>query len=199
MTNEERALEMAVGFYSRYPRDYNGGPYTTHLHDVHGILRLYLSSAYEDLFVAAYLHDMVEDAPETEKDEVFRLILFNFGDKVSGLVWAVTGVGHNRKTRNESAYAKIYLSPEAALLKLADRIANVEACKKSGDSRLAMYRKEHARFAAVIREATRWEHTSTADAMLLRIEFLRAPDMNEQEHRISPLPRIFPKSGVVRE
>jgi len=96
------------------------------------------------LLTAAKLHDIVEDT-ETTIDEVRHL----YGDEVADYVWAVTGVGENRKERNKSQYAKIAALPKAAILKVADRIANAEAVLAEGKVGLAeMYLSEHRAFAA---------------------------------------------------
>jgi (p)ppGpp synthase/HD superfamily hydrolase len=71
-----------------------------------------------------------------------------FGPHVTNLVWAVTGVGKNRKERNECAYGRMEQLPEALILKLADRIANAEACAKTRDHRLEMYQREYPGFKA---------------------------------------------------
>jgi (p)ppGpp synthase/HD superfamily hydrolase len=119
---------------------YGKEPYTVHLAAVREVLRW---AGFEDghpLAIAAWLHDTVEDTSATREDVAAR-----FGDDVAELVWAVTGVGGNRKERNENAYTKIRAYPQAATLKLADRIANVEASANVPD-KLAMYRKEWPAF-----------------------------------------------------
>lgn len=100
----------------------------------------------EDILVAGVLHDSVEDT-DVSLDEVRSL----FGSRVAEIVWAVTGVGHNRRQRNLDAYTKIQAAGVDALrVKLADRIINVRSCLKSGDSRISMYRKEHPSFRAAL-------------------------------------------------
>jgi (p)ppGpp synthase/HD superfamily hydrolase len=104
-------------------------------------------AGFEDghpLAIAAWLHDTVEDTGATREDVAAR-----FGDDVAALVWAVTGIGKNRKERNEDAYAKIRAYPQAATLKLADRIANVEASANVPD-KLAMYRNEWPAFRVAL-------------------------------------------------
>lgn len=91
----------------------------------------------EDI-IAGYLHDSVEDTPMTV--EVINQL---FGPQVASIVSAVTGVGENRKERNESIYLKITAYPRAAIVKVADRIANLEAC---GPKHSEMYRKEREDF-----------------------------------------------------
>jgi len=67
-----------------------------------------------------------------------------FGPDVAGLVDAVTDEpGPNRRARKAATYQKIREAGHLAVrLKLADRIANVEA----GGSLTDMYRKEHEAF-----------------------------------------------------
>ena len=119
---------------------YGDQPYTVHLAAVREVLRWAGVEDGHPLATAAWLHDVIEDT-DAARDEVAT----RFGDAVADLVWAVTGVGTNRKERNASAYAKIRACSDAATLKLADRIANVEASAKVPD-KLAMYRKEWPAF-----------------------------------------------------
>ncbi len=119
---------------------YGEAPYTVHLEAVREVLRWAGVEDGQPLAIAAWLHDAVEDTNATREE-----VAAQFGDDVASLVWAVTGVGANRKERNENAYAKIRVCPDAATLKLADRIANVEASANVPD-KLAMYRKEWPAF-----------------------------------------------------
>ena len=117
---------------------YGDAPYVEHLEHVRAILAGF---GYGGAFgVAAWLHDTVEDTPTT-REEIAAL----FGEEVAALVWAVTGIGVNRKARNLDAYAKIRAHPAAAVLKLADRIANVEASANRPD-KLGMYQREFDSF-----------------------------------------------------
>jgi len=101
-----------------------------------------------DLETAAWLHDVVEDTP-TSVEEVRDL----FGEGVASLVWAVTSAeGKNRKERNAATYPKIRgAGSRAVLLKLCDRIANVEACLASKDTKQAMYQREYPGFRQALR------------------------------------------------
>lgn len=116
---------------------YGDCPYLVHLDAVRCVLQDFGYGGA--LGAAAWLHDVVEDTP-TSRDEVAS----RFGEEVASLVWAVTGIGRNRKERCSSAYEKIRAHPAAATLKLADRIANVEASR--GSRRLLMYRAEWPAF-----------------------------------------------------
>lgn len=90
--------------------------------------------------VGAWLHDVVEDG-DVSLDEIYR----EFGWYVGGIVGACSGFGENRAQRNAAIYSKIAMRPEAALVKVADRIANVEA-SGVGSKYLAKYLAERDEF-----------------------------------------------------
>lgn len=118
-----------------------GLPYTVHLRDVEQTLRRFGCTDAE-MLCAAWLHDVVEDTPVTVQE-----IQTLFGDRVSGLVYAVTNEsGVNRAERHAKTYGKIKAHPDYLFLKLADRISNVESCIRERDSRLKMYKKEWESF-----------------------------------------------------
>jgi guanosine-3',5'-bis(diphosphate) 3'-pyrophosphohydrolase len=141
-SDEERARDFAARRHGS--QRYGDHPYLVHLAAVH---RVIVEGGYvsRHLLQAAWLHDVLEDTPTTAEE-----LRAEFGEDVFRLVWAVTGVGANRKERMAAAYEKIRaLLPYhgAAHLKLADRIANVESCVATGNaSLLAMYRKEMPAF-----------------------------------------------------
>ena len=101
-----------------------------------------------EVVVAGWCHDVVEDT-KTTLDEVRE----RFGDEVARLVWAVTNEpGKNRKERALATYPKIRAAGrDAVAVKLCDRVVNVEACWKSQDAKLFMYRKEYADFRLALR------------------------------------------------
>jgi (p)ppGpp synthase/HD superfamily hydrolase len=122
---------------------YGAEPYVVHLQAVRAVLADFGCDGA--VTIAAWLHDVVEDT-QTMPTEVAE----RFGEEVAALVWAVTGVGHERKERNRAAYAKIRALPAAATLKLADRIANVEASRERPDKR-ALYQSEWEGFETALR------------------------------------------------
>ncbi|AKV04311.1 GTP pyrophosphokinase [Labilithrix luteola] len=134
LERDARALAEARHATQRY----GDRPYVFHLDAVREVLRSF--DIQGDLAVAAWLHDVLEDTATSREELRTR-----FGADVDELVWAVTGIGATRKERNASAYAKIRATPRAAYLKLADRIANVEAGRDRPD-KLAMYRTEQHGF-----------------------------------------------------
>ncbi|MEV0436459.1 HD domain-containing protein [Nocardia sp. NPDC050413] len=135
---EAQAREFAVAAHG--DQRYGERPYVAHLAAVRGVLDDFGFGG--DLAVAAWLHDVIEDTPVTAEEVESR-----FGRAVLDLVWAVTGVGSDRKARNLDAYTKIAAHPRAVILKLADRTANAEASPPAS-SWMGMYRTEHPTFKA---------------------------------------------------
>lgn len=141
MTPEERTANARDFALEKHAHQrYGERPYTVHLAAVREVLSWAGWGDAHPLAAAAWLHDVVEDTGVSREEVRER-----FGEEVERLVWAVTGVGASRKERNQDAYAKIRACPEAAILKLADRIANVEASLSVPD-KLVMYRREFPGF-----------------------------------------------------
>lgn len=135
------ARDFAIAAHGDQP--YGNSPYVVHLSAVVRVLESF--GADEVHLKAGWLHDVVEDTTVQIEDVRSR-----FGKQVADLVWAVTGEGHgDRHAHSRSIYRKIAAHPAAASLKLADRIANVEACQK-GDKHSTRYAREHPEFAGVI-------------------------------------------------
>lgn len=97
----------------------------------------------EDVQVACYLHDVLEDT-DVSIDE----LLDQFSWFIAHLVYLVTDEeGSNRKERKLKTYSKTKTNDNAILLKLCDRIANVEACIEFDQSGLMkMYQQEQPLF-----------------------------------------------------
>ena len=117
-----KAMQFAVERHA--DQRYGRKPYHVHLIDVVEVLRRFVD--WDDLpqeFVdAAWLHDTVEDTATT-REQIDAL----FGPRVAELVHAVTNEqGANRKERHMRTYPKIRDTDGAIIIKLADRIANVE-------------------------------------------------------------------------
>jgi (p)ppGpp synthase/HD superfamily hydrolase len=126
---------------------YGNRLYSYHLEAVVRVLRRFGYGENQDLLVAAVLHDVIEDTATNYND-----VKKGFGEKVAELVYAVTDeLGRNRKDRHAKTYPKTAKLPEAVVLKLADRIANVEHSIETKDQdKLGMYLKEHVEFWAAL-------------------------------------------------
>lgn len=128
-------------------------PYEKHLDDVVDVLKRFgYSGKY---IVAGYLHDSIEDDGISWND-----IRKHFGVEVAEMVYCVTDeLGRNRKEKKEKTLPKTASNPDAIILKLADRIANIEHGGK-----IQMYAKEHGEFKGALylntplSARTMWEH-----------------------------------------
>lgn len=140
---EQRARDFAILHHG--DQRYGTEPYASHLEEVAGILRSI--RADEDLMQAAWLHDIVEDVG----DMTCAIVAVEFNLDVSDLVWAVTGTGHNRKTRVASVIPKLLACPRAVTLKLADRLGNGRRSRASSPEKFSMYRKEFGHFHQELR------------------------------------------------
>lgn len=125
--------------------------YTEHLEDVKNIL-IRFNYTDEDLLCGAYLHDSVEDTKLK-----LSFIEKHFGTRVMKMVFAVTDeVGANRKERKLKTLPKIAANEDGIILKLADRIANLESGALSD-----MYKEENEIFKAFLyrdSEKAMWDH-----------------------------------------
>lgn len=158
------ALQAAQALAATAHKDqmYGDQPYTQHLADVVGVLQRFKVED-TDILVAAWLHDSVEDT-ETTLEQIELM----FGRRVRDLVHRVTNEeGKNRKERHEKTYPKIQASDDAITLKLADRIANTEACITQDDEKkMKMYAKEYEGFKAQLHKK------GTHDALWRHLDFL---------------------------
>lgn len=122
---------------------YNGFPYTYHLQHVE-LIALRFGHDMSSIQQACYLHDILEDTKTTSKD----LLSAGIAPDVIDIVERVTdGPGKNRKERKADMYPRCAANPWARIVKLCDRIANVEeAVKGAHADHLQMYLKEHDTF-----------------------------------------------------
>lgn len=140
---------------------YGQKPYHVHLLDVVNVLRRFVDwdDLGQDLINAAWLHDVVEDT-----DCLLADVASNFGLLVADLVDAVTkGPGKNREEKAAITYSKIRNTRKAILLKLADRIANLENCVshdrigRRPRKLFTMYEREWTDFQTALRQRCRGE------------------------------------------
>ena len=110
-------------------------PYEKHLADVVNIIE---EHNYAGKYVAAaWLHDAPEDGAIS-----YNKIKNYFGIEVAEIVYAVTDeLGRNRTEKKSKTYPKIKANHDAIIIKLADRIANIEHGGK-----IDMYKKEYQSF-----------------------------------------------------
>lgn len=141
---------------------YGDKPYAYHLEQVAAVLTRF-SLGTPELLAAAWLHDVLEDTGATAAD----LAAAGIPARVIALVEAVTDEpGATRDERKAKTYPKTAALRDAVALKLADRIANVEAGKLEGGGKVAKYAREEPAFHAGLHNPAHgldalWRHLDT--------------------------------------
>ena len=112
-------------------------PYTIHLEEVTSFVEKW--GGTENAIAAAWLHDTIEDCPPTSASELKE----NFGLQVASIVAELTDNKSLPKQERKllqikNAHKK---SPEAALVKLADKTSNVGALTKSPPTSWSLQRR----------------------------------------------------------
>jgi (p)ppGpp synthase/HD superfamily hydrolase len=131
---------------------YGKEPYSYHLQKVVDVL-LANEIIDRDILAAGYLHDIMEDVGID-----YTILREMFGERTAQLVSMVTDEpGKNRKERKAATYAKIALDLDAVMIKLADRIANIQFSIDTENERMfTMYKLEHPEFCDKLR--TKGQH-----------------------------------------
>lgn len=119
-----KAHMFAIAAHGKQERKFTGEPYTDHLEQTAQLLwDATNGKASNDEYVAALLHDVVEDTDIT-KEEVGR----NFGGDVMGLVVELTINNEEKEAEGKKVYLtrKLNAMTESALtIKFCDRLSNV--------------------------------------------------------------------------
>ena len=98
----------------------------------------------ETIVVGCALHDILEDT-ELSYNDVKKA----FGEEVAEIVYAVTDeLGRNRKERKAKTYPKIRGNWKATVVKICDRVANMEQSKSYNPRLLKLYQDEHEDFCS---------------------------------------------------
>ncbi len=135
---------MQLATYAHRNQKYGERPYVTHLADV--VARVKTITQDPEVIAAAWLHDIIEDTQVTYGD-----VERQFGKNVADMVWAVTGVGHDRAAKMANAIEKIAKTPGAELVKSADRLSNARASKEEKKMKLYQrYKDEHKDLSPVL-------------------------------------------------
>lgn len=148
---KEKAINFALNKHKN--QMYGNLPYITHLNHVLEVAkRLGIdprqSKLNQEILIACLLHDAIEDT-----DATFKEIETLFSEEVASLVDAVTlPEGMDRKKGYKTVYNKIKATPASAVVKLADRIANLEASLYERTDKLKKYIAEMDDFNEVIFE-----------------------------------------------
>jgi (p)ppGpp synthase/HD superfamily hydrolase len=133
---EARMVAVVAHSNQRYDEIF---PYEKHLDDVVDVLKRYGFSG--KFIIAGYLHDTIEDDALS-----YNKIKKHFGIEVAEMVFCVTDeLGRDRKEKKTKTLPKIASNPDAIIVKLADRIANIEHGGK-----VDMYNEEYVEFKGAL-------------------------------------------------
>jgi len=138
-------------------------PYIFHVANVTQTLNRFgfTINKHPNIQVAGNLHDVVEDT-----DVKLREVRSRFGDTVADIVAKVTDKpGETREERHRNTYPELATNREAIIVKLADRITNVEYSEFTSNlKQWRKYRREYNYFRDTLRfedhKAARemWQH-----------------------------------------
>ena len=150
-----RAVEFAVRYHGDQTRP-TGAPYAEHLLEALEVLVRGAGVTDPEILQAAVLHDVVEDTPCTV-DDVRRA----FGDRVAELVGWVTkpesGEGADRKAVKEAYLSRLQDAPDdAVLVKLADRVSNVQTLRNLRLPKQRQYYAETVRYIIPLAAQRQW-------------------------------------------
>ncbi len=138
---------------------YGDLPYVVHLDEVDSVLLGY-GYGLDDIRQAAFLHDVLEDCSNVTP-ETLREVGFSEG-VIKMVRFCTDEDGPNRKTRKGCTYQRVrsIIDPltyntvpgwlvDAVLVKIADRLANLRACVRTGSTLFRMYLKEQDEFRSI--------------------------------------------------
>jgi (p)ppGpp synthase/HD superfamily hydrolase len=138
-------------------------PYIFHLANVNQTLVRFGYSIDKDIiyFMSGILHDVVEDT-----DVKLKEIRSRFGNAVADIVRLVTDKeGETREERHRNTYPLLATNKDAIIIKLADRITNVEYSEFTSNlKQWRKYRREYQYFRDTLKledhieAAPMWEH-----------------------------------------
>lgn len=140
---------------------YGSHPYRFHLEAVAATA---VRFGFKDELTATvcWLHDVLEDVAG---QSVATLLQAGFSQVAADAAFALKDEdGADREERKAKTLPKIAANRLATIVKLCDRIANVENCLRESNKKLAMYQHEHPAFkAALFREddlelKPMWDH-----------------------------------------
>jgi (p)ppGpp synthase/HD superfamily hydrolase len=133
-------------------RDYTGEPFITHPRRV-AMRVMFHCGTCENMVVAAFLHDVVEDTKWT-----FDQLVSRFGEAVTALCRELTNpskgsnLSRSERKKMDREHLKT-VSKEAKIIKLYDRIDNLNDMDGAPDDFKKLYCDESRLLAEVLRDA----------------------------------------------
>ncbi|HEX9033466.1 MAG TPA: HD domain-containing protein [Streptosporangiaceae bacterium] len=153
-----------------------GAPYLEHLLEALEVLVAGAGVTDPDVLTAAVLHDVVEDTDCTTAQVAER-----FGVRVAGLVGWVTippaGPGEDKLAVKQASLRRLASAPhDAVLVKLADRVSNVQTLRKLTPDKQRSYYAQTVEFIVPLAEAEPWFATWYQDWSSAHADLAAPPD-----------------------
>lgn len=163
-----QARDFAVKSHGN--QKYGAYPYEIHLGNVvTALMRFGVTPTDEyqtNLLMGAWLHDVLEDTEVTKEEMVSE-----FGETITALVIALSDdEGNSREERKLNFYIKISGNEDAVIVKLADRISNVEFSLIHGnEKKYELYKVEQKKFEQAIDQTIKTQLAADLLAYLNRL------------------------------
>jgi (p)ppGpp synthase/HD superfamily hydrolase len=150
-----KAMEFAVRYHGDQTRP-TGAPYAEHLLEALEVLVRGADVTDPGILQAAVLHDVVEDTPCTIED-----VRLTFGDRVAEMVGWVTkpepAEGADRVAAKEAYLSRLRDAPDdAVVVKLADRVSNVQTLRNLRLPKQRQYYAETVRYIMPLAAQRQW-------------------------------------------
>jgi guanosine-3',5'-bis(diphosphate) 3'-pyrophosphohydrolase len=149
------AVEFATAWHGDQRRP-TGAPYLDHLLEALEVLVRGAGVSDKDVLCAAVLHDVLEDTPCTPAE-----VSGTFGPRVAELVgWVTipkTGPGEDKAEVKVAYLGRLPDAPhDARLVKLADRVSNVQTLRNLAPERQRSYYAQTVRYIVPLAQADPW-------------------------------------------
>ena len=156
----KRGVKLALENHDGKGQTYGDKPYSTHLRKVRSILKRFGYGPRNSLLglrlgTAAWLHDIIEDTGIS-----IEVLIEAVGEDIASIVMNLTNEPHkegvSQEERKRITFMRVASRPESRIIKLADRIANVEESLTNkflgGVSKIEKYNEEWPSFEKHIRK-----------------------------------------------
>jgi (p)ppGpp synthase/HD superfamily hydrolase len=155
LTNARTWCQTAHG-----AQKYGNHPYQYHLDAVENVA-VRFGFTDDVIRIACQGHDVLEDTKSTQSD----MLAAGFPQEAVDIIFCVTDEpGATRSERKAKTLPKIAANRKAVIVKLCDRIANVEECKSNNPSQFDKYKHEFAELERQLRNRSEsgieplWQH-----------------------------------------
>lgn len=123
-----KSIELVDRYYGTTKRRFSDAPASSHLIDVLKVVAQYTDRI--PVLIAALLHDLVEDFPETRP-----IVFYHYNDTINHWVSLLTkprvSKMEDREQRNDRYWRQLANNQDALLIKLADTLCNLPGDEES--------------------------------------------------------------------